>query len=101
MERLREGVGMDEFSLLLVSPQSKDGVRYKFKQDEITLLSPIDQIPVYRDFYVHEKHVKKGFEKRQVNRFLKNGMKCPFITKEILRASSGDGEEIMWLYLYR
>jgi len=27
--------------------------------------APIDNIPMYRDFYVHEKHVKKGFEKRK------------------------------------
>ena len=56
------------FSILGVT-QSKNGVKYRYNMDEVTLLSPIDQIPVYRDFYVHEKHVKKGFEKR-VNRFL-------------------------------
>jgi 2-keto-4-pentenoate hydratase/2-oxohepta-3-ene-1,7-dioic acid hydratase in catechol pathway len=26
--------------------------------------SPLDEIGMYRDFYAHEKHVKKGFEKR-------------------------------------
>jgi 2-keto-4-pentenoate hydratase/2-oxohepta-3-ene-1,7-dioic acid hydratase in catechol pathway len=26
--------------------------------------SPLDEIAMYRDFYAHEKHVKKGFEKR-------------------------------------
>jgi 2-keto-4-pentenoate hydratase/2-oxohepta-3-ene-1,7-dioic acid hydratase in catechol pathway len=26
--------------------------------------APLDDIPMYRDFYAHEKHVKKGFEKR-------------------------------------
>ncbi len=26
---------------------------------------PIDKISTYRDFYAHEKHVKKGFEKRK------------------------------------
>lgn len=29
-----------------------------------SLLKPLDQINCYRDFYIHEKHVKKGFEKR-------------------------------------
>ena len=34
-------------------------------EKEITdLASPIDSINCYRDFYAHEKHVKKGFEKR-------------------------------------
>lgn len=31
---------------------------------DVTLAKPLDQINCYRDFYVHEKHVKKGFEKR-------------------------------------
>jgi 2-keto-4-pentenoate hydratase/2-oxohepta-3-ene-1,7-dioic acid hydratase in catechol pathway len=26
--------------------------------------APLDEIAMYRDFYTHEKHVKKGFEKR-------------------------------------
>lgn len=26
--------------------------------------APLDEIAMYRDFYAHEKHVKKGFEKR-------------------------------------
>jgi 2-keto-4-pentenoate hydratase/2-oxohepta-3-ene-1,7-dioic acid hydratase in catechol pathway len=26
--------------------------------------APLDEIGMYRDFYAHEKHVKKGFEKR-------------------------------------
>lgn len=26
--------------------------------------APLDEITMYRDFYAHEKHVKKGFEKR-------------------------------------
>ncbi|MGE3609021.1 MAG: fumarylacetoacetate hydrolase family protein [Bacteriovoracaceae bacterium] len=28
------------------------------------LEAPLDEIGMYRDFYAHEKHVKKGFEKR-------------------------------------
>ena len=64
MERLTEGLGMDEFLSILGITQSKSGIKYRYKIDEIVLLSPIDQIPVYRDFYVHEKHIKKGFEKR-------------------------------------
>ena len=65
MERLTEGFGMDEFLRILGVTSSKSGIKYRYKMDEIKLLSPIDQIPVYRDFYVHEKHVKKGFEKRK------------------------------------
>ena len=31
---------------------------------EVKFDSPLDEINMYRDFYAHEKHVKKGFEKR-------------------------------------
>jgi len=31
---------------------------------EFNLDCPLDEIAMYRDFYAHEKHVKKGFEKR-------------------------------------
>lgn len=33
-------------------------------KNEVKLDTPLDQIGMYRDFYAHEKHVKKGFEKR-------------------------------------
>lgn len=32
---------------------------------DTTFDAPLDEIAMYRDFYAHEKHVKKGFEKRQ------------------------------------
>ncbi len=35
-----------------------------FLLNEIEFDSPLDKIVMYRDFYAHEKHVKKGFEKR-------------------------------------
>jgi 2-keto-4-pentenoate hydratase/2-oxohepta-3-ene-1,7-dioic acid hydratase in catechol pathway len=31
---------------------------------EVTLAAPLDEVGAYRDFFVHERHVKKGFEKR-------------------------------------
>lgn len=31
---------------------------------EVKFDAPLDRINMYRDFYAHEKHVKKGFEKR-------------------------------------
>lgn len=30
----------------------------------VKFAAPLDRIQMYRDFYAHEKHVKKGFEKR-------------------------------------
>lgn len=32
---------------------------------DVKLDAPLDEIHMYRDFYAHEKHVKKGFEKRK------------------------------------
>ncbi len=32
--------------------------------NDLTFDVPLDEIAMYRDFYAHEKHVKKGFEKR-------------------------------------
>lgn len=31
---------------------------------DVSFAAPLDRIQMYRDFYAHEKHVKKGFEKR-------------------------------------
>jgi 2-keto-4-pentenoate hydratase/2-oxohepta-3-ene-1,7-dioic acid hydratase in catechol pathway len=31
---------------------------------DVKFEAPLDEIATYRDFYAHEKHVKKGFEKR-------------------------------------
>lgn len=35
-----------------------------FDAPDIKFDAPLDEIAMYRDFYAHEKHVKKGFEKR-------------------------------------
>lgn len=46
---------------------TKDGVdseKLSVKIEDIEFDPPLDKIIMYRDFYAHEKHVKKGFEKR-------------------------------------
>lgn len=35
-----------------------------FDAPDLRFDAPLDEIAMYRDFYAHEKHVKKGFEKR-------------------------------------
>lgn len=52
----------------------KDGIIYNknktpysfnlFDDKEISLAKPLDHINMYRDFYIHERHVKTGFAKR-------------------------------------
>lgn len=47
--------------------KTKDGgsLAFDLKDDKaVKLACPLDKINCYRDFYVHEKHVAKGFEKR-------------------------------------
>jgi 2-keto-4-pentenoate hydratase/2-oxohepta-3-ene-1,7-dioic acid hydratase in catechol pathway len=41
---------------LSLSPKNRQAIK---------LDSPLDEILMYRDFYAHEKHVQKGFEKRK------------------------------------
>lgn len=45
----------------------KDGtpISFQISDDILSLNSPMDKIETYRDFYAHEKHVAKGFEKRK------------------------------------
>lgn len=54
-------------TLALFENLTKSGVaphEMSVKIDSIEFDSPLDKIIMYRDFYAHEKHVKKGFEKR-------------------------------------
>jgi 2-keto-4-pentenoate hydratase/2-oxohepta-3-ene-1,7-dioic acid hydratase in catechol pathway len=47
--------------------KTNDGADLSFDMrgsKDVSLACPIDKINCYRDFYVHEKHVAKGFEKR-------------------------------------
>lgn len=47
---------------------SKDGITntafHLLDAQDVKFDAPLDEINMYRDFYAHEKHVKKGFEKR-------------------------------------
>lgn len=64
IESLEEGYGLFLFFEKLGILATKEGVSLSCKLNEEELDKPIDSIPTYRDFYAHEKHVKKGFEKR-------------------------------------
>lgn len=49
----------------ILETKQKNYLSFDLKDDTETMLTcPLDKINVYRDFYIHEKHVKKGFEKR-------------------------------------
>ena len=93
--RLNEGIGMDEFLRILNVKESREGIRYRYKPNELRLLSPIDRVPVFRDFYVHEKHVKKGFEKRKED-VPKEWYEMPVYYKGNPDSFIGPEEDILW-----
>jgi 2-keto-4-pentenoate hydratase/2-oxohepta-3-ene-1,7-dioic acid hydratase in catechol pathway len=64
MDILQEAYGTYLFHQKIGLDYKKFNVKAVYSLSEIKLECPLDEIPMYRDFYVHEKHVKKGFEKR-------------------------------------
>jgi len=49
----------------ILKTKNGGGIAFDLKDDsQVTLGVPLDKIASYRDFFSHEKHVKKGFEKR-------------------------------------
>lgn len=61
-------ISMLQETLELYKKLSKDGItNVAFHLDDAKdtkFGAPLDEIAMYRDFFSHEKHVKKGFEKR-------------------------------------
>ncbi len=66
-----------------------------FKSRDIQLRAPIDKIETYRDFYAHEKHVAKGFEKRG-EPIPKDWYEIPAYYKGPSVGFIGPDEEILW-----
>ena len=56
---------------------------------------PIDKISTYRDFYAHEKHVKKGFEKRK-EPVPQAWYEIPAYYKGATEGFIGPEDEILW-----
>ncbi len=54
---------MDLYAKLLKEGVTHIGFHLGGERD-VKFDAPLDEIGMYRDFYAHEKHVKKGFEKR-------------------------------------
>jgi len=65
IEKLQEILALYHAFLKEGHLKTADGADVIFPlNSETTLSCPLDEIGMYRDFYAHEKHVKKGFEKR-------------------------------------
>ncbi len=62
-------IAMLQDTLELYKKLSKEGLTHfafhLLDAPDVRFDAPLDEIAMYRDFYAHEKHVKKGFEKRQ------------------------------------
>lgn len=64
-EQLEKGLGLYLFFQKIGIDKTQNGLQLASDVHPDEFDKPIDQIPTYRDFYAHEKHVKKGFEKRK------------------------------------
>jgi 2-keto-4-pentenoate hydratase/2-oxohepta-3-ene-1,7-dioic acid hydratase in catechol pathway len=74
LEQKENAIGFFQESLELFKNLSKAGILctrdkgyFSFDlndEKDVFLNKPLDRINCYRDFYIHEKHVKIGFEKR-------------------------------------
>jgi 2-keto-4-pentenoate hydratase/2-oxohepta-3-ene-1,7-dioic acid hydratase in catechol pathway len=63
--------------------------------DEIKLGKPLETINCYRDFYIHEKHVAKGFEKRGES-IPEAWYEIPAYYKGPTTGFIGQDEDILW-----
>lgn len=73
----------------------KQGDLQSYQLKNIKLGKPLDEINCYRDFYIHEKHVKKGFEKRQ-EPVPQAWYDMPVYYKGATSGFIGPDEEILW-----
>lgn len=67
IERLNTTVQMykDFAKAGTLTTKTKGDLAFHTSDRPVKLEAPLDEIAMYRDFYAHEKHVKKGFEKRK------------------------------------
>ncbi len=75
--------------------QGRNLERLLTKQDEFSFRIPLNDINCYRDFYTHEKHVKKGFEKRGT-KVPDSWYEMPVFYKGATSGFIGTQEKIMW-----
>lgn len=96
-EILEEAYGLHLFHQKIGLEATSQGhpTTYKLDDSDISLANPLDKINVYRDFYTHEKHVKKGFEKRK-EAVPEEWYEMPVYYKGATAGFIGDGEEIPW-----
>jgi 2-keto-4-pentenoate hydratase/2-oxohepta-3-ene-1,7-dioic acid hydratase in catechol pathway len=98
LEALEEAYGLFLFFKKVGINNMDDGTPISFNLDfekNIRLHCPIDRISTYRDFYAHEKHVKKGFEKRK-EPIPQAWYEIPAYYKGATEGFIGPEDEIIW-----
>jgi len=98
LEALEDAYGLFLFFQKVGINELSDGTPISFNlevEKNIIFKKPLDKISVYRDFYAHEKHVKKGFEKR--NEPVPDAWyEMPVYYKGATEGFIGPEEEILW-----
>jgi len=97
MALLEEAMGTYYFHQKIGLQNSLEDTPGSLMLDEqlTSLACPIDKISTYRDFYSHEKHVKKGFEKRN-EAVPQEWYEIPVYYKGATTGFIGTGKEIIW-----
>lgn len=97
IEQIEEAYGLYLFFCLLGEKHLRDGtpVFHDLSDPDIRLTCPMDKVGTFRDFYTHEKHVKKGFEKRG-EKIPEAWYEMPVYYKGANTNFIGPGEEILW-----
>lgn len=97
-EALEEAYGLFLFFQKVGINELADGTPISFdlnNESNIRFHSPLDRIETYRDFYAHEKHVKKGFEKRK-EPVPEAWYEIPAYYKGATEGFIGPEDEILW-----
>jgi 2-keto-4-pentenoate hydratase/2-oxohepta-3-ene-1,7-dioic acid hydratase in catechol pathway len=98
LEALEEAYGLFLFFQKVGINELADGTPISFdlnNETNIRFHSPLDKIETYRDFYAHEKHVKKGFDKRK-EPVPEAWYEIPAYYKGATEGFIGPEEEILW-----
>lgn len=95
IEELKEVLESFETLRKAGTTKLKNGTSVILTTDNVTLSKPLDKISVYRDFYAHEKHVAKGFEKRK-EPIPEAWYEIPAYYKGATEGFIGPEEEILW-----
>lgn len=97
-EQLEDGYALYLFFKKVGINELLDGTAISYDlnhESNIKFHAPIDRIPTYRDFYAHEKHVKKGFEKRN-EPVPPAWYEIPAYYKGATEGFIGPDDEILW-----